>query len=692
MSYLNDFEFLRQLNETKMKTTFAKIISLDMSETPQEEIIGQVVSGNINVDGTSSLRRTCSLNLIAKNINLHSFYWGLSTKFQLFIGLENNINSNYPNIIWFPQGIYIITNFSSQQSTNSYNISISGKDKMCLLDGSVGGTITANSIRFDEEGEEQDNKDIIYKKAPLERIIYQLVNELGGEKISNIIIKNLEEYGLEMLEYWGDTPLYLLITSSGAQEEVQTQEEVYQVYIDDSAQVYYKEEWRSLSSLSSVEGFIFNNLSPIDTSTPSKVTLTNETSDSPPSYTVVKREKGEAIGYRTTDLIYPGELIAKSGETLTSVLDKIRDFLNNFEYFYDVNGKFVFQKIKNSLQIEMNSEYKNSNIQAIDLNSYSNLTYDFSNNILLSSLSNTPNLQKIKNDYTIWGVKKLIDSGNEIPIHFRYAIHNKPKYYYSYYQQREYTTSEECDWRELIYQMAIDYQKYSHKEDFLHNVYNAGKNQQYYPGGITSYESFYLDMASFWRELYNPNPNDNEKDKYFAADVENNKYWTKNIEDPSLLNFWIDFLDTDGDINKFSISQIGNRPFVDTDSKIDSLYFKDVPLVIFYNNLENSNTVSGYTSILMGKQNIENFFDVSTQGKSAKEKLDELFYQYVAAQETISLSSIPIYYLQPNTLIKVKDEQNLDINGKYIIKRLSYSLTAGSLMNIQAEKLVDKIY
>jgi hypothetical protein len=64
-----------------MKTTFAKIISLDMSEATQEEIISQVTSGNISIDGTSSLRRTCSISLIAKNINLHSFYWGLSTKF-----------------------------------------------------------------------------------------------------------------------------------------------------------------------------------------------------------------------------------------------------------------------------------------------------------------------------------------------------------------------------------------------------------------------------------------------------------------------------------------------------------------------------------------------------------------------------------------------------------------------------------
>jgi hypothetical protein len=44
-----------------------------------------------------------------------------------------------PNIIWFNQGIYLITDFSTSHSTSSFNISISGKDKMCLLNGDIGG-------------------------------------------------------------------------------------------------------------------------------------------------------------------------------------------------------------------------------------------------------------------------------------------------------------------------------------------------------------------------------------------------------------------------------------------------------------------------------------------------------------------------------------------------------------------------
>jgi hypothetical protein len=36
-------------------------------------------------------------------------------------------------------------------------------------------------------------------------------------------------------------------------------------------------------------------------------------------------------------------LIANAGETVVSILDKIKNILGNYEYFYDINGNFVFQ-------------------------------------------------------------------------------------------------------------------------------------------------------------------------------------------------------------------------------------------------------------------------------------------------------------------------------------------------------------
>jgi hypothetical protein len=49
------------------------------------------------------------------------------------------------------------------------------------------------------------------------------------------------------------------------------------------------------------------------------------------------------IGYSLTEFTYPGKLEASPGDTIISILDKIKNTLGNFEYFYDIYGNFVFQ-------------------------------------------------------------------------------------------------------------------------------------------------------------------------------------------------------------------------------------------------------------------------------------------------------------------------------------------------------------
>jgi hypothetical protein len=46
------------------------------------------------------------------------------------------------------------------------------------------------------------------------------------------------------------------------------------------------------------------------------------------------------------------------GESLTSVLDKIRNMLVEFEYFYDVDGRFIFQKKQSYIETMWNNENK----------------------------------------------------------------------------------------------------------------------------------------------------------------------------------------------------------------------------------------------------------------------------------------------------------------------------------------------
>jgi hypothetical protein len=70
-----------------------------------------------------------------------------------------------------------------------------------------------------------------------------------------------------------------------------------------------------------------------------------------------------------------------------------------------------------------------------------------------------------------------------------------------------------------------------------------------YPTGRTGYEQYYIDLSSFWRDLYDPHitSSDENYDDYYHG--ENNTHWNKNVfEHPELLNFWFDFLDTSGEL------------------------------------------------------------------------------------------------------------------------------------------------
>ena len=113
------------------------------------------------------------------------------------------------------------------------------------------------------------------------------------------------------------------------------------------------------------------------------------------------------------------------------MLDKIKQMLGEFEYFYDIDGRFIFQKKKDYLQTSWTpivySKEENNNESYIDLNN-SKFSFNFLGNKLFSTIQNSPVLNNVKNDITVWGKRKS-SSGEEVPIHARYAIDKKPVYY-----------------------------------------------------------------------------------------------------------------------------------------------------------------------------------------------------------------------------------------------------------------------
>ena len=84
-------------------------------------------------------------------------------------------------------------------------------------------------------------------------------------------------------------------------------------------------------------------------------------------------------------------------------------------------------------------------------------------------------------------------------------------------------------------------------------------------------------------------------------------------------------------------------------------------------------------------------FNISNQGKSAQDVLEELLYNYSYCIESVTIQSIPIYTLQPNVKIAVKDQES-KIDGEYVVNKISIPLTYNGVMSINATKAPVRIY
>jgi hypothetical protein len=109
--------------------------------------------------------------LAQKGESITDVYWAFNTKFKLEIGQQNNIDKNYDNIIWFKGGIFVINSFSKSESTNGQiQLSVSGQDKMCRLNGTISGNLP-HEVDFGTEQIIDTNGNITINKIPLYKII-----------------------------------------------------------------------------------------------------------------------------------------------------------------------------------------------------------------------------------------------------------------------------------------------------------------------------------------------------------------------------------------------------------------------------------------------------------------------------------------------------------------------------------------
>ena len=631
--YLNDMDFLTQLDKLHMRVQYAKIILLSFKdEEPIKEIQGSITSGNLSVNGSSAIRRTINLTMLASidNSNLEDIdnEISINKKIKVLIGYDNPLKSykNYGDIIWFPCGLFVLSSANISRSTSGWNISITGKDKMCLLDGTAGGTLPA-SITFHESLVQLDNGDVEIQYPTIFQIIYEAVNHWGGEAIENIIITDIDEEIKMLVRYMGDKP------------------------------VYFSNDYQSLSF--------------------------EAQEDYPHMFSY-----GQDAGYKYTDFTYPGELVLNAGDTVVTLLDKIVSTLGNYEYFYNIDGKFVFQEIKN---------YLNTGSPLLELSpedyvrSYNNAKFLYSLTDLdtTTAITRNPKYDNVKNDFYVWGKRKT-STGVEVSIRYHLAIDDKPdidlamqnmwevkdkksnlivRYDFNTlndYSVDDYTVTlvgTPCDeWREELYRRALNAQ-----------VSNS------------VYDNYYdSELIAEWRNLYNPMNKNWDATNHWNPDVFN---------DPGSINFWLDFIDTSSALGKYSIKNIGRRTKIVNNNDIKTVYNSEVPDVVFIEGLDQDLIVKyqgiGQRFFILTNEYYD-MFSISTTGTSCFDQIREMMYQNLCYNTTISLTCLPKYYIEPNNIIRVEDKDS-NIYGNYQITQYSLPLTYNGTMSITATEVLTRV-
>ena len=756
--YVTDEVFLKKLDKERNKRFYVEIIVLDRDEIPIQAIQGKVSQGTISINGDSAVRRTCQLTYLIENRDTAyteiNYLLSLNRKVKVIIGIENTIDDTYGNIIGFPQGIFVISQISLNHSTTGVTVNMSCKDKMCLLNGECGGTLPT-SVTFDSYDQVVSHK-VIESEADLpnpnntkvsEFIIYKYPVEKTDSSGETYYTWEYRQYDDDTFQSLEDGADYLdsYKTYSSAPytdgETISVPQRIYDIIQtavinfggESSSNVFINDVTLKLKQLVrwTGSGKLYFNSENLLYSTDVEDTTEIEGLWRTFDY-------NNDVGYEWVDFTYPGELVSGIGENVCSVLDKIKSALGNYEYFYDVNGHFIFQEKKNYLNTTYDSVGDNSyRLDAITgkkvsadtiaiyttdsdeaqlLNEISildemNYRADFSQNSksvyvfdensgLVSAYSNTPVYSNIKNDYHIWG-----KNDDEVAIHYHLMI--KEKLQPVGQQLIETGTDEETE--EPIYELMDVYCE----EPYYVRFYD---DDNHYDGQLylstEDDENAVAYYTTDWRaELYmqgleessmqqRPNIYKQELLDLFDAiyNFEAHSFRADIVTNPNELTYWFDFLEPVDGMDELSVDNIGIRTECDQEDNVIRLFDYEAPDVVLINvgadAEDRADSIARCRDAGVSYSNVPNDIyeniTVGTVGYSAQEIAREDLYQYTTDNNSITIQCVPIYHLEVNNRITVRDVVS-DIAGDYIIKSISLPLDARSMMSITASAALTRI-
>lgn len=164
---------------------------------------------------------------------------------------------------------------------------------------------------------------------------------------------------------------------------------------------------------------------------------------------------------------------------------------------------------------------------------------------------------------------------------------------------------------------------------------------------------------------------------------------------PEKLRYWLDIIDTSAEVGAYSVSRIGRRIIAQDNTKINQVFEGEIPDLVFIENtgdpqqmVENT---AYYISIgqaysFVNSDQLQYFQTVNSFG-TCYETVREMLYNNLIYNASVSLSCIPIFYLDVNKVIHLNFPE-LGIVGDFAINNISMQFSANPSMNLSLSQAI----
>lgn len=168
------------------------------------------------------------------------------------------------------------------------------------------------------------------------------------------------------------------------------------------------------------------------------------------------------------------------------------------------------------------------------------------------------------------------------------------------------------------------------------------------------------------------------------------------LDHPNEIDYWLDFIDTDSAIDLLNVNNIGRRSMIVNSNEVNCIFECHIPDLVIIDKsdkdaeqkrLECESRGQGYTQV---DPAVYGMLAIGGAQRSAFEEIKNLLFQNTSYNESIQITTLPLYHLEPNTRISVVDPDS-DIYGDYMINTISLPFDINGTSSISAVRHIEKM-